>query len=70
MINPRRMRLVEYRAWTEKMRNTCNILVRKSEERRQFGRHMDRWKDNIKMDLKEIRCENRAWIRLVQDRVQ
>jgi hypothetical protein len=28
---------------------------------------MKRWKDNIKLDLKEILCDNRRWMELAQD---
>jgi hypothetical protein len=30
------------------------VLVWKPERRRQFGRFRHKWKDNIKMDLKEV----------------
>jgi hypothetical protein len=34
------------------MRNVYNILVRKSEGKRPFGKTRSRWEDNIRMDLK------------------
>jgi hypothetical protein len=34
------------------------------------GRPRHRWKDNIKVDLKEIGIDGANWIRLAQDRVQ
>jgi hypothetical protein len=34
-------------------RNAYRILVRKPERQRPLGRPRHRWKDNIKMDLKE-----------------
>jgi hypothetical protein len=37
-----------------KMRNVYNILFWKSEGKTQLGRHRRRWKDNIRMDFKEI----------------
>jgi hypothetical protein len=37
----------------EKM-NAYRILVRKPEGKTPLGRHRHRWKDNIKMDLREI----------------
>jgi hypothetical protein len=40
------------------MRNVYKILVRKSEGKRPFGRPKHRWKDNIRMDLKEIGWES------------
>jgi hypothetical protein len=36
-----------------KKRNIYRILVGKPEEKRPLGRHRRKWKDNIKMDLKE-----------------
>jgi hypothetical protein len=35
------------------MRNAFNMVVEKPEEKRQFGRPRSRWKDNIRMDLRE-----------------
>jgi hypothetical protein len=34
--------------------NACRILVGKSEGKRSLGRPIRKWKDNIKMDLREI----------------
>jgi hypothetical protein len=34
--------------------NAFRVLVRKPEERRPLGRKRHKWKDNIKMYLKEI----------------
>jgi len=42
--------------------------VGKPEGKRQFGRARRRWKDNIKMDLQEERCEDMDWIDVAQDR--
>jgi hypothetical protein len=44
-------------------------LVRKPEGKRQLGRHMHRWKNNIRMDLREIWWEVGDWIHQAQDRV-
>jgi hypothetical protein len=38
--------------------------------RRPLGRSICRWKDNIKMYLKEIGCEDVDWINLAQYVVQ
>jgi hypothetical protein len=46
------------------MRNAFTILVRKSEEKKSLGR--PRWKDNTKMDLREIMCESVDWTQLAQ----
>jgi hypothetical protein len=51
------------------MRNVYKIFVKKSEGG-SLGRPRCRWDDNIKMDLKEIGCENVNWIYLAQDRDQ
>jgi hypothetical protein len=37
-----------------KMRNAYNILIGKSEGKRPLGRPRLRWRDNIRMDLREI----------------
>jgi len=39
------------------MRNTYRILVRKPEGKRPLWKPMHGWKENIKMDLKELGCE-------------
>jgi len=35
-------------------RNACNILVVKPERKRPLARPRRRWKDNVRMDLREI----------------
>jgi hypothetical protein len=37
------------------IRNAYKILVGKPKGKRLLGRHRHRWKDNIKIDLREIR---------------
>jgi hypothetical protein len=44
--------------------------VGKPEGKRQLGRPRRRWVDNIKMNLKEIKCNGMDWIELAQDRDQ
>ena len=44
------------------------ILVGKPEGKRPLGRPRRRWKDNIKVDLQEVRCGAIDWIELAQDR--
>jgi hypothetical protein len=51
-------------------RGIHRVLVGKPESKRPLGRPKRRWKDNIKMDLREIGTDGANWIRLVQDRVQ
>jgi hypothetical protein len=52
------------------MRNAYKILVGKSEGKRPLGRPRRRWKDNIRMDIKEIGWEGVDWIHLAKDRNQ
>ena len=40
----------------------------KPEGKSPLGRPRRRWKDNIKMDLLEVRCGGMDWIELAQDR--
>jgi len=44
------------------------VLVGKPEGKRPLGRPRRRWKDNIKMDLREVGCRGMDWIGLAQDR--
>jgi hypothetical protein len=53
-----------------KIRNLCKVLAKKTERNILLGRSRHRWKDNIKMDLKEIGSENVDSIHLAQDRTQ
>jgi hypothetical protein len=46
------------------------ILVGRPEGMRPLGRPRRRWKDNIKMDLRETGMDGSNWIQLAQDRVQ
>jgi len=46
------------------------VLVGIPERKRSLGRPSRRWKDNIKMDLKEIGIDGANWIRRAQDRVR
>jgi hypothetical protein len=46
------------------------ILVGKPQEKRLLGRSRRRWKDNIRMDLREIPWEGVDWMLVAQDRVQ
>jgi hypothetical protein len=45
-------------------------LEGKHEEKKPLGRPRRRREDNIKMDLKDVRCDGLDRINLVQDRVQ
>jgi len=48
-------------------RGEYRVLVGKTEGRRPFGRPRHRWKDNIKMDIKEVRWV--TWARLIWLRI-
>jgi hypothetical protein len=45
-------------------------LVGRPEGKRPLGRPRRRWKDDIKMDLREIGVDGANWIQLAQDWVQ
>jgi hypothetical protein len=49
-------------------RNVYRVLVGKPEGKRPLGRPRRRWKDVIKMDLREIGLGSVEWIHLAQDR--
>jgi hypothetical protein len=44
------------------IRNTYKILAGKPGENRLFQRPRRRWKDNIEMNVKEVRCQVVDWI--------
>jgi hypothetical protein len=68
VIKTRRMRWVGHVARTGERRVVYRVLVRKSEAKRPRGRPRLRREDNIKMDLREVRCGGKDWIELAQDR--
>ena len=49
-------------------RGVHRVLVGKHGGKRPLGRPRRRWKDNIKIDLQEVRCGVMTWIKLAQDR--
>jgi hypothetical protein len=51
-------------------RNAYRVLVAKPEGKRPLGRLRHRWKDNIKIDLREIRWGGMDCINLAYDREQ
>jgi hypothetical protein len=51
-------------------RNAYRIWVGKPEGKRPLGIHRRRWKDNIRMDLREIGWGGMDWNDLAQDRDQ
>jgi hypothetical protein len=50
------------------VRGAYNILIGRPEGRRPLGRTRHRWKDNIKMDLRDIGFGDVDWIHWAQDR--
>ena len=69
-LKSRRLRWAGHVAHMEQFRNSYRVLVGKRESKRPLGRPRHRWKDNIKMDLREVGCDPRDWIALVEDRDQ
>jgi hypothetical protein len=51
-------------------RNTCRLLMRKTNGKKPLGRQRCRWVDNNKMDLGEIGWSGMDWIDLARDRDQ
>jgi hypothetical protein len=49
-------------------RGVYRVLVGKPKGKRPLGRSRSRWKDNIKMDFKEVGCGGMDWINMAQDR--
>ena len=49
-------------------RGAHRVLMGKPEGKRPLGRRRSRWKDNIKMDLKEVGGGCEDWMELAQDR--
>jgi hypothetical protein len=67
-IKSRRMRWAGHVAHMEEGRNLYRVLVGKPEGKRPLERPIRRWKDGIKMDLREIVWWGVEWIHLAQDR--
>jgi hypothetical protein len=70
VIKSRRMRWAGHVACMGEGRGVYGVLVGRPKGKRPLGRWRHRWKDNIKMDLREIRINGVNWIWLTQDRVQ
>jgi hypothetical protein len=52
------------------MRKAYKILIGKPKGKRLLGRPRRKWENNIKMVLKELRCNVVDWIHRAQDREQ
>jgi hypothetical protein len=57
LIRSRRMEWARHVARMESMRNAYKMLVGKPEGKRPLGRPRRRWKDNIRMDVREVGWE-------------
>ncbi|KAJ4440065.1 hypothetical protein ANN_08196 [Periplaneta americana] len=66
-IKSRRLRWAGHVARMSKSRNAYRVLVGRPEGKRPLGRPRRRWEDNIKMDLREVRYDDKDWINLAQD---
>ncbi|KAJ4440348.1 hypothetical protein ANN_08487 [Periplaneta americana] len=66
-IKSRRLRWVGHVVRMGESRNAYRVLVGRPEVKRSLGRPRHRWKDNIKMDLREVGYDDREWINLAQD---
>ena len=64
MIKFRRLRWAGHVARMEKGRSAFKILRSKPAGKRPLGRPRDRWEDNIRMDLEEIRGVGMIRLRL------
>jgi hypothetical protein len=65
-----RMRWAGHVARMGEGRGVYRVLVGRTEDKRPLEGPRRRWKDNIKLDLREIRIDGANRIQLVQDRVQ
>jgi hypothetical protein len=49
-------------------RGVYRVFAGRPAGKRPIGRHMRRWEDNIKIDLREVGCGGMDWIELAQER--
>jgi len=70
MIKSRRIKWAGPVVHMVEMRNAYKTFIGKPEGKRLHGRPRHRWKDNIRMDLKEIGWEGVNWMNLDQYRDQ
>ena len=68
VINSRRMRWAGHVARSGERRGVHRVLVGKLEGKKPLARPVLRCKDNIKVDLQEVGCEDMDLIDLAQDR--
>jgi hypothetical protein len=70
VITSRSMRWAGHVARMGKGRSVYRVLVGRPKDKGPLGRPRRRWKDNIKMDLREIGFDGANWFQLAQDKVQ
>jgi hypothetical protein len=63
-IKSRRMRWAGHLARVGEGKGVYRVLVGRPEGKRSLGRPRHRWKDNIKMDFRQIGIDGANWIRL------
>ena len=68
VIKSLRLRWADYVAKMEEGRSAFKIVTGTAAEKRPLGRLRRRWKDNIRMDLKEIGVNTRNWVDSAQNR--
>jgi hypothetical protein len=68
VIKSTRMRWAAHVARMGERRGVYRVLVGKPEVKRPQGRPRCRWKDNNKMDHREVGCRGMDWIELAEDR--
>jgi transcription termination factor 2 len=70
VIKSRRMRWAGHVARMGEGRGVYRVLGGSPEGKSLLGRPRRRWKDNIKLDIREIGFDGANWIRLAQDGFQ
>jgi hypothetical protein len=69
-IKSRRTRWARQVARMGEGRGVYKVLVGRAEGKRPLVRARPKWKDNIKMDLRQIGIDGANWIQLAEGRVQ
>jgi len=69
VIKSRKMRWAGHVAHRSEGTGVYRVLVGRPEGKRPLGRPMRRWRDDIKIGLREIGIDGANWIRLAQARV-
>ena len=69
-LKSRQLRWAGHTARMEQSRNAYRVLVGKPERKRPLRRPRCRWKNNIKMDLREVGCDYGEKTDLAEDKDQ